>query len=169
VEKIKQEIGVHRVQRLTKTDRKEKRHTSTASVAVIPIIQEEKIKISDKDLDISTFKSQGAGGQHVNTTDSAVRIHHIPSGIVVSSQSSRSQHQNKEEAMRLLEAKLKQIQKEKVSNQTNNQRKNQIKNQNRSESIRTYNYIRSEVTQHETGKKANLKKVLNGNLNLIVE
>jgi len=155
------ENGVHRVQRISKTSSKDKMHTSTASVAIMPIYSMNNFSIKDEELEISNFKASGAGGQHRNKTESAVRIKHLPTGIIVTCSNERSQHQNKAIAMEILYSKLHRIFEESNRNKENNDRKNQISSGTREESRRTYNYVRSEVTDDVTGKKCSLREIMN--------
>ena len=155
------ENGVHRVQRVSKTSSKDKMHTSTASVAIMPVYPIKKFSIKEEELEISNFKASGAGGQHRNKTESAVRIKHLLTGIIVTCSNERSQHQNKEIAMEILYSKLHKITEENNKNKENNNRKNQIGSGAREESRRTYNYVRSEVTDDVTGKKCSLKEIMN--------
>ncbi|MAI02884.1 MAG: peptide chain release factor 1 [Rickettsiales bacterium] len=145
---LKFESGVHRVQRVPQTETQGRIHTSAATIAVLPLIEEVDIKIDPKDLRIDTFRSQGAGGQHVNTTDSAVRITHLPSNIVASCQDEKSQHKNKAKAMKILASRL--YEKTKIENEQKiaNKRKSLIGSGDRSEKIRSYNYPQGRVTDH---------------------
>lgn len=167
---LKQEGGVHRVQRIPKTEKSGRVHTSTASVAVMPLVEEKEIQISPSDIELSFFRSSGPGGQNVNKVETAVRILHKPSGIVVSSQAGRSQHANREQAMSMLRAKLyeqKQIAEQSASG---NLRRDQIGTADRSEKIRTYNFPDDRITDHRINKKFhNLEKILEGNLDKIIE
>lgn len=163
--KMKFESGAHRVQRIPKTENKGRIHTSTATVAVLPEIKEIDFIINNKDLKIDTYKSSGAGGQHVNTTDSAVRITHLPTNITVISQNGRSQHDNKNLAMKHLRSKIYDLQKQQTLKQISTIRKDAIGTGDRSEKIRTYNYSQNRVTDHRinlTLKKLN--KILNGDM-----
>lgn len=160
---LKYEGGIHRVQRIPKTEKSGRIHTSTVSVAVMPQPSEIDVQIAAKDLKIETKRASGAGGQHVNTTDSAVRILHIPSGIAVESQKERSQHKNREECMRKLRAQLYQQQLDDSINQYSSSRKLQVGTKARSEKIRTYNYPQDRITDHRIGVSVhNLPSLLAG-------
>ncbi|XP_061387663.1 peptide chain release factor 1-like, mitochondrial [Musca vetustissima] len=158
------EAGVHRVQRVPATEKSGRIHTSTASIAVIPRPADINVVIAEKDLKIETKRASGAGGQHVNTTDSAVRIVHLPSGIAVESQSERSQIKNKEIALKRLKAKLEQIQLESALASTRATRRAQQGNLDRNEKIRTYNFVQDRITDHriQGGTVHNLKEYLQG-------
>ncbi len=146
--KLKYESGVHRVQRVPTTESGGRIHTSTATVAVLPEVSETEVRIEPSDLRIDTYRASGAGGQHVNKTDSAVRIVHIPTGIVVAVQKERSQHQNKARAMELLRAKLYDMYSSKAESEVTQTRRSQIGTGERSEKIRTYNFPQNRVTDH---------------------
>lgn len=167
------EAGVHRVQRVPATEKSGRIHTSTASVAVIPRPADINVVIAEKDLKIETKRASGAGGQHVNTTDSAVRIVHIPSGIAIESQSERSQIKNKEIALKRLKAKLEQMQLESSEASTRATRRAQQGNLDRNEKIRTYNFVQDRITDHriQGGTVHNLKEFLQGgeHLNSLVQ
>jgi len=157
------EGGVHRVQRIPKTEKSGRIHTSTITVAILPQASEIQVVINSKDLKIDTKRSSGAGGQHVNSTDSAVRITHLPSGLVVECQTERSQSQNKSRALRKLRALLYQQQLESSVSQRNSTRKLQVGTRARSEKIRTYNYLQDRVTDHRIGATThNLENFLQG-------
>ncbi len=169
--KLKYEGGVHRVQRVPATEAQGRIHTSTTGVLVFPEVDEpEEVEISPNDLRIDVFRSGGPGGQSVNTTDSAVRITHVPTGIVVSCQNEKSQIQNKESAMRVLRARLLARQQEERDAVASDARKSQIRGMDRSERIRTYNFPENRIADHRTGYKAyNLDQVMNGALEPIID
>jgi peptide chain release factor 1 len=146
--KLKFESGIHRVQRIPTTEANDRIHTSAVTVAILPIADDVDIKIDDKDLKIDVYRSSGAGGQHVNTTDSAVRITHLPTKTVVCVQDGRSQHQNKAKAMQILRARIYEQEMSKQAEERSNLKKNQVGSGDRSGRIRTYNYPQSRVTDH---------------------
>lgn len=163
------EAGTHRVQRIPETEAQGRVHTSAITIAVLPEPAEnEEIRIDEKDLRIDTYRSSGAGGQHVNTTDSAVRITHIPSGIVVYCQEERSQHKNKDKAMRLLKAKMAEIEEQKRHQAIASTRAEQVGSGDRSERIRTYNFPQNRLTDHRINlTKYNLDQIMEGDLDAI--
>ncbi|MCW8916448.1 MAG: peptide chain release factor 1 [Magnetovibrio sp.] len=168
--KLKFESGVHRVQRVPETESGGRIHTSAATVAVLPEAEDVDIQVRTEDLRIDTYRAQGAGGQHVNTTDSAVRIVHEPSGIVVQCQDGRSQHKNKEKAMTMLRAKLYDHQRQELDRERSESRKGQVGSGDRSERIRTYNFPQGRITDHRINLTLHkLDRVLEGDLNELVD
>ena len=167
---LKFESGIHRVQRVPKTEAAGRIHTSTATVAVLPEVGEIEVKIAPDEIEIETTRSQGAGGQHVNKTESAVKITHLPTGIIVHCQDERSQHKNRERAMRILRAKLKELYDRQKKEEIDSKRKNQVGSGERSEKIRTYNYPQNRVTDHRINFTVyNLDQIMDGYLDEIVE
>ena len=168
---MKFEGGVHRVQRVPETESQGRIHTSAAGVLVLPEVDEpEEIEISQNDLKIDVYRSSGPGGQSVNTTDSAVRITHLPTGIVVAMQNEKSQLQNREAAMRVLRSRLLAYQQEQIDAESAQARKSQVRSMDRSERIRTYNFPENRIADHRTGYKAyNLDAVMNGELEAVLQ
>ena len=169
--RLKYEGGVHRVQRVPSTESQGRIHTSTTGVLVFPEVDEpEEVEIHQNDLRIDVFRSGGPGGQSVNTTDSAVRITHVPTGIVVSCQNEKSQIQNRESAMRVLRARILARQQEELAAAASDSRKSQIRSMDRSERIRTYNFPENRIADHRTGYKSyNLDQVMNGAIDPLIE
>jgi peptide chain release factor 1 len=168
--KLKFESGTHRVQRVPTTESSGRIHTSAATVAVLPEVEEVDIKIDIKDLRIDTYRSSGAGGQHVNKTSSAIRITHLPTNIVVACQDERSQFQNKDKAMRMLRAKLyeQSVEQQRKSEESN--RKLQVGSGDRSEKIRTYNYPQGRVTDHRINLTLyNLGQIMDGEIDAVLD
>lgn len=167
--RLKFESGVHRVQRVPETETQGRIHTSTATVAVLPEADEVELEINPKDLQIDTFRSSGAGGQHINKTSSAIRITHLPTGTVVECQDERSQLKNKEKAMKVLRARLLNAKIEAQNSEISAERKSQVGSGDRSERIRTYNYPQSRVTDHRIGLTLyKLEAILDGDLEEVV-
>jgi peptide chain release factor 1 len=168
--KLKYESGVHRVQRVPSTESQGRIHTSTATVAVLPEAEEVEVEVNLNDIKIDVFRSSGPGGQSVNTTDSAVRLTHLPSGIVISCQDEKSQLQNRIKAMRILRSKLYDMEMQRQIDEVGSERKSQIGSGDRSEKIRTYNFPQSRVTDHRINKTVyRLDAVLNGDLDEFIE
>ena len=166
---LKFEGGVHRVQRVPVTESQGRVHTSAAGVLVMPEAEPVDVTVEDKDLRIDVFRSSGPGGQSVNTTDSAVRITHLPTGLVVSCQNEKSQLQNKEQALRILRSRLLQAAAETAQAEASDARRLQVRTVDRSERIRTYNYAENRISDHRTGYKSyNLDQVLNGDLEPVI-
>ena len=168
--RLKYEGGVHRVQRVPVTESQGRIHTSAAGVLVMPEAEDVEITIDPNDLKIDVYRSSGPGGQSVNTTDSAVRITHLPTGVVVSCQNEKSQLQNKESAMRVLRARLHALAKEAADAEASAARRSQVRTVDRSERIRTYNFPENRISDHRTGYKSyNLDTVLDGDLEAVVQ
>ncbi len=168
--KLKYESGVHRVQRVPKTESQGRIQTSTVTVAVLPEVEDVEVNINPSDLEIETLKSSGAGGQHINKTESAIRIYHKPSGIIVFCQEERSQMKNRDKAMKMLRAKLYEIEQRKQQDSVTEARRNQVGTGDRSEKIRTYNYPQSRMTDHRIGLTLyQLDSIMNGNIKAVVE
>ena len=168
---LKFESGVHRVQRVPETEANGRVHTSAATVAVLPEVEELDVRIEDKDIKIETCRASGAGGQHVNTTDSAVRIIHLATGIVVTCQDERSQHQNRQKALRILRSRVYESEKQKRDNIRSDNRKQQVGSGDRSEKIRTYNFPQNRITDHRINLTIyNLDNVISqGSLDSIID
>lgn len=168
--RLKFESGVHRVQRVPDTEASGRIHTSTSTVAVLPVVEDVEIDINPSDIKMEVFRASGAGGQHVNKTSSAVRLIHEPSGIVVECQTERSQFQNKENAMKMLKTKLYDIEKQKQDSEITNARRSQVGSGDRSEKIRTYNYPQGRITDHRIGLSIyQMEDFLNGNLDEMID
>jgi len=168
--RLKFESGVHRVQRVPDTESSGRIHTSTSTVAVLPVVEDVEIDINPADIKMDVFRASGAGGQHVNKTSSAVRLTHIPTGLVAECQTERSQVQNREYAMRLLSSRLYEIEKNKRDSELANERKSQVGSGDRSEKIRTYNYPQGRITDHRIGLSIfQMEDFLNGNLDEMLD
>lgn len=168
--RLKFESGVHRVQRVPETESGGRIHTSAATVAVLPTVEDVELDIDPKDLQIDTYRSSGAGGQHVNKTESAIRITHLPTGLVVECQDERSQYKNKDKAMRVLRSRLYEMEREKQAAQTAAARKSQVGSGDRSERIRTYNFPQGRVTDHRIGLTLyKLDAILDGDLDELID
>lgn len=168
--RLKFESGVHRVQRVPDTESSGRIHTSTATVAVLPVIEDVEIEINPADIKMEVFRASGAGGQHINKTSSAVRLIHIPTGLVAECQTQRSQLQNREYAMNLLKSRLYEIEKEKQDSEIANARKSQVGSGDRSEKIRTYNYPQGRITDHRIGMSVyQMENFLNGDIDEMVD
>lgn len=168
--KLKFESGVHRVQRVPETETQGRIHTSTVTVAVLPEAEDVELEINPTDLQIDTFRSSGAGGQHINKTESAIRITHIPTGTVVECQDERSQYKNKDKAMKVLKSRLLQAKRDEQTQAVAQERKSQVGTGDRSERIRTYNYPQSRVTDHRIGLTLyKLDEIVNGSLDEVID
>ena len=168
--RFKYESGVHRVQRVPETESQGRVHTSTATVAILPEMEDAEVEINDKDIRIDLFRSSGAGGQHINKTESAIRITHFPTGIVVSCQDERSQTQNKEKAFAMLRAKVYDYYQQQKEAEYRQNRKSQVGTGDRSERIRTYNFPQGRVTDHRIGLSLyNIEDFMNGDLDEMID
>ena len=168
--RLKFESGVHRVQRVPDTESSGRIHTSTATVAVLPVVEDVEIEINPADIKMEVFRSSGAGGQHINKTSSAVRLIHEPTGIVVECQTERSQFQNRDNAMKMLRTKLYEIEKQKQDSEIANSRKSQVGSGDRSEKIRTYNYPQGRITDHRIGMSIyQMENFLNGDIDEMID
>ena len=168
--RFKFESGVHSVQRVPETETQGRIHTSTATVAVLPEAQDVDVEISPADLQIDTFRASGAGGQHVNKTESAIRITHLPTGTVVECQDERSQHKNRDKAMKILRSKILENERAKQQSSIADERKSQVGTGDRSERIRTYNYPQGRVSDHRIGLTLyKLEQILNGDLDEVID
>ncbi len=168
--KMKFESGVHRVQRVPQTETQGRVHTSTLSIAVLPEADDVDVVINPSDLKVDTYRASGSGGQHINKSDSAVRITHLPSGQVAACQDGRSQHDNRDKAMKMLKSKLFDLEIEKQNSERSNERNKSIGSGSRSEKIRTYNYPQNRVTDHRIGLTLNsLDKIMEGKLDALIE
>ena len=168
--RLKFESGVHRVQRVPDTESSGRIHTSTATVAVLPVVEDVEIEINPADIKMEVFRASGAGGQHVNKTSSAVRLIHEPTGIVVECQTERSQLQNREYCMKMLRSRLYNMEKEKQDSEIANARKSQVGSGDRSEKIRTYNYPQGRITDHRIGMSIfQMENFLNGDIDAMVD
>ena len=168
--RLKYESGVHRVQRVPETEASGRIHTSTATVAVLPEVEDVDIEINPADIKMEVFRASGAGGQHVNKTSSAVRLIHIPTGMVAECQTERSQVQNREYAMKLLRSRLYEKEKAERDSALENERRSQIGNAERSEKIRTYNYPQGRITDHRIGMSIyQMDNFLNGDLDEMID
>ena len=161
---------MHRVQRVPETEQQGRIHTSTATVAVLPEADDVEVELNPKDLRIDTYRSSGAGGQHINKTSSAIRVTHIPTGLVVECQDERSQYKNKDRALKILRSRLYAMKQKEQDDRVAAERRSQVGTGDRSERIRTYNYPQGRVTDHRIGLTLyRLDDVLNGNLDMVVD
>ena len=168
--RLKYEAGVHRVQRVPETESQGRIHTSTATVAVLPEMEEVDFEILDSDLRVDTYRASGAGGQHINKTDSAIRMTHLPTGIVVTCQDERSQIKNREKAMRIMQSKLYELYQSQKESEFKASRKSQVGTGDRSERVRTYNYPQGRVTDHRVNVSSyDLEGVLNGDIDQFID
>ena len=168
--RLKFESGVHRVQRVPETESAGRVHTSTVTVAILPEVEEVEVDVNPGDLQIDTFRSSGAGGQHINKTESAIRITHLPTGIVVECQDERSQYKNKDKAMKILRSRLYEIKQREQDERIASQRKSQVGTGDRSERIRTYNFPQGRLTDHRIGLTIyRLDSVMNGDLDEVID
>ena len=168
--RLKFESGVHRVQRVPETESGGRVHTSTATVAVLPEMEEAEVDLRPEDIEMQVYRSSGAGGQHINKTSSAVRLIHKPTGIVVSCQEERSQFQNREKCMMMLSSKLYQMEQERIESAYSGQRRSQVGSGMRNEKIRTYNFPQSRVTDHRIGLTLyKIDSIMNGNLDELID
>ena len=168
--KLKFESGVHRVQRVPETETQGRIHTSTVTVAVLPEAEEVEVEIAPEDLKIDVFRASGAGGQHVNKTESAIRMTHLPTGIVVECQDERSQFKNREKALKILRSRVYEQKQREADEKLASQRRSQVGTGDRSERIRTYNYPQSRVTDHRIGLTLyKLDAILDGDLDELID
>ena len=168
--RFKYEGGVHRVQRIPKTESGGRVHTSAATVAVLPEVETAEVEINDSDIKVDTYRASGAGGQHVNKTESAIRLTHIPSGLVVTCQDERSQHKNKASAMKVLRARLFSLEQEKLNKDRDEMRKSLVSTGDRSAKIRTYNFPQGRITDHRINYTTHkLQVTLEGDIDHLLE
>ncbi|MBR2743871.1 MAG: peptide chain release factor 1 [Clostridia bacterium] len=168
--RLKYESGTHRVQRVPDTESSGRIHTSAATVAVLPVVEDVEIDINPADIKMDVFRASGAGGQHINKTSSAVRLTHIPTGIIAECQTERSQFQNREYAMKLLKSRLYEIEKEKQNKELEDSRRSQVGSGDRSEKIRTYNYPQGRITDHRIGMSIfQMDNFLNGDIDELID
>ena len=168
--RLKFESGVHRVQRVPETESGGRVHTSTATVAVLPEVEEAEVDLRPEDIEMQVFRSSGAGGQHINKTSSAVRLIHKPTGLVVACQEERSQVQNRERCMQMLRSKLYEIEQERIDSEVTSQRRSQVGTGMRNERIRTYNFPQGRVTDHRIGLTLyKIESIMNGDLDEVID